>query len=62
MRQKNLLAQARAVLVDALDNHAGLETLAIDLHDSERYFNQILGIEVETDVLDEIFQRFCIGK
>jgi len=62
LRQKNLLAQARDVLTDALASDSGLDTLAIDLRDCERYLNQILGIEVEQDVLDEIFQRFCIGK
>jgi tRNA U34 5-carboxymethylaminomethyl modifying GTPase MnmE/TrmE len=39
-----------------------LETMAIDIKDCERYFNQILGDDVEPDVLDAIFQRFCIGK
>ena len=39
-----------------------LDTMAMDLQDCQRYFNQILGIDVEQDVLDDIFARFCIGK
>jgi tRNA modification GTPase len=61
-RQKELLVKIQTVLERALEEGQTLETLAIDLRDSERYFNQILGIDVEQDVLDAIFQRFCIGK
>jgi tRNA modification GTPase len=61
-RQKDLLVKVRNVLRMALEEGQTLETLAIDLRDCERYFNQILGIDVEQDVLDAIFQRFCIGK
>jgi tRNA modification GTPase len=39
-----------------------LETMAIDLMDCERCLNQILGVDVTPDVLDDIFKRFCIGK
>lgn len=38
------------------------EIVAFELEECERYFNQILGNHVETDVLDDIFSRFCIGK
>ena len=65
LRQKDLLVKARQVLSNILDapsESAALETMAIDLKDCERYFNQILGNDVEPDVLDAIFQRFCIGK
>jgi len=36
--------------------------MAIDLMDCERCLNQILGVDVTPDVLDDIFKRFCIGK
>jgi tRNA modification GTPase len=65
LRQKDLLVKARRALSNILDmpsGRAALETMAIDIKDCERYFNQILGDDVEPDVLDAIFQRFCIGK
>jgi len=61
-RQKNLLVSIKTMLDNALQTWQTLETLAIDLHDCEHYLNQILGIDVDQDVLDAIFQRFCIGK
>ena len=65
LRQKMLLTRVLSVLSEVLDQSRALEnfeTLAIDLRDCERAFNQILGDDVEPDVLDEIFNRFCIGK
>ena len=44
------------------DGNETFETLALDLLDCERSLNQILGVEVTLDVLDDIFSRFCIGK
>lgn len=64
-RQRELLKKALAVLTSAVDPVMGsesLDTMAMDLLDCQRYFNQILGIDVEQDVLDDIFARFCIGK
>lgn len=65
LRQKMLLTQAMAVLSETTDQkREGIvaDMAAIDLRDCEGYFNQILGDGVEQDVLDEIFNRFCIGK
>ena len=65
LRQKMLLIRALSVLSGVVDQSRvieNFETLSIDLRDCERYFNQILGDDVEQDVLDEIFNRFCIGK
>jgi tRNA modification GTPase len=64
-RQRELLKRALAVLTSAVEPVMGsesLDTMAMDLQDCQRYFNQILGIDVEQDVLDDIFARFCIGK
>lgn len=65
IRQRELLKKALEVLANAVDPVMGnesLDTVAMDLLDCQRYFNQILGIDVEQDVLDDIFARFCIGK
>lgn len=64
-RQRELLKKALEVLTSAVEPVMGnesLDTMAMDLQDCQRYFNQILGIDVEQDVLDDIFARFCIGK
>jgi tRNA modification GTPase len=64
-RQRELLKRALAVLTSAVEPVMGsesLDTMAMDLQDCQRYFNQILGIDVAQDVLDDIFARFCIGK
>ena len=61
-RQKDLLVKISSVLANACEAGPTIDSLAIDLRDCERYFNQILGIDVQQDVLDAIFQRFCIGK
>jgi tRNA modification GTPase len=64
-RQRELLKRARAVLTSAVEPVMGsesLDTMAMDLQDCQRYFNQILGTDVAQDVLDDIFARFCIGK
>jgi tRNA modification GTPase len=39
-----------------------LELSAIWLQEGSRFLGRILGIEVNEDILGEIFQRFCIGK
>jgi len=61
-RQKDLLVKIKTMLDNAIETWQTLETLAIDLRDCEQYLNQILGINVDQDVLDGIFERFCIGK
>lgn len=66
LRQKLLLTKALAALLpaanDADTGGDGLELLALDLKEGERFLNQILGIDVEAEVLDDIFNRFCVGK
>lgn len=65
LRQKDLLVKVEDALAKIFHfqpGFASLETMSIDLKDCERYLNQVLGIDVEQDVLDDIFRRFCIGK
>jgi len=48
--------------------HQGLEAgiswefLAVDLHTAKRAIGGILGLETPDDVINSIFQKFCIGK
>jgi tRNA modification GTPase len=65
IRQRELLKGALEALSRAAEPVMGsesVETIAMDLRDCQRAFNKILGIDVEQDVLDDIFARFCIGK
>ncbi len=61
-RQKDLLMKVQSLLSDSLATSPTIDALAMDLKDCEHYFNQIIGIDVEPDVLETIFKRFCIGK
>ena len=36
--------------------------LTIDLTDAYTYLSQVLGIEINDDLVDEIFSKFCMGK
>ncbi|MDA8140122.1 MAG: tRNA uridine-5-carboxymethylaminomethyl(34) synthesis GTPase MnmE [Desulfobacteraceae bacterium] len=64
-RHKHCLDKAISLLeqtVDTCQQGAFEELLVMDLQSTIRALNQLLGKEVSTDVLDTIFQRFCIGK
>ncbi len=64
-RQWGLLTKGLSSLKAAIQFEKGMQCLdivAFELGECERCFNQILGENVETDVLDDIFRRFCIGK
>jgi tRNA modification GTPase len=65
LRQKLLIDNAIGSLRRPIDNgHGplGIECLAEDLKDAIGYLQKVLGQGISTDVLDEIFSRFCIGK
>ena len=38
------------------------EFVAVDLKETLNLFKKILGETLEEDILDRIFERFCIGK
>ncbi|MCK4905852.1 tRNA uridine-5-carboxymethylaminomethyl(34) synthesis GTPase MnmE [bacterium] len=47
---------------DAITEGLSEEFVAVDLKESLESFKKILGETLEEDILDRIFQRFCIGK
>jgi tRNA modification GTPase len=64
-RQKCLLDQAAEVVskvISGLENRRLPELISIDLHEALSAIDEITGKYVETDVLDEIFSRYCVGK
>ncbi|MBS0013329.1 MAG: hypothetical protein KFF46_05100, partial [Desulfobacterales bacterium] len=64
-RQKCRLDQAAEAIsnvISGLENQRLPELIAIDLHEAISAIDEITGQHVETDVLDEIFSRYCVGK
>jgi tRNA modification GTPase len=65
IRHKELLRQAERSLscvLDTVEAGAPEDLLTIDLMDAYRALGQILGEEVEEDLINEIFGKFCMGK
>ena len=65
LRQRNLLAAAQAHLRQAfalLDRSEDYELVAIEIKDSLENLSEIQGEGASPDILDRIFNRFCIGK
>jgi tRNA modification GTPase len=48
--------------IHALAQREAGEVVASELRRAARAFDQLLGRDVDVDVLDRIFSRFCIGK
>ncbi len=65
VRNDGLLRKARDAISHAIggfDGQAWPEFASLDLGEAIDAFDELLGIEVRVDILDEIFSRFCIGK
>jgi len=65
MRQKQLLdtgLEAAEAIGQGLNDGTPTELIAINIQEAIDSLNQILGVHVKVDLLDEIFSRFCIGK
>jgi tRNA modification GTPase len=64
-RHQDALNRARAALLaanDALRNEAPLELAAMDLRIAANAVGEIVGRTSTEDLLDHIFNQFCIGK
>lgn len=53
---------ALARVLEAVDREMTLDVLARDVEDSAKALGEILGRDVDAEVLDRIFSEFCIGK
>jgi tRNA modification GTPase len=65
VRHIGLLRQARAALKAACDAAAARtpeEFLLIDLQAARRCLDEIVGTRTSEDILEQVFERFCIGK
>lgn len=64
-RQKVLLKQAFSAVSEVLSGiESGLseEFLTVDLLNAYRFLGEIIGEEVSDDVIDRVFEKFCMGK
>ena len=64
-RHVTLLRRARAYLQRVVDQQPGTspeEVLLVDLQAARSCFDEVVGIRTSEDVLQHIFERFCIGK
>ena len=66
MRHVSLLEDARASLMSALTalsaGEIPEEFLLADLHAARTRFDEVVGVRTADDVLNHIFETFCIGK
>ncbi len=64
-RQKECFEKAKAAVENVLrgfDQGAPGEVLAIDLRESMAEIGKIMGKNLDEEIIEEIFSRFCIGK
>ena len=64
-RQLALIKKAKGSLtnvISSIKNNMPEDLLTIDLTDAYNYLSQVLGIEINDDLVDEIFSKFCMGK
>lgn len=64
LRQKEALLRSRDFIVSALQSleQVPLECLSVDIHGAVEALGEITGKSFHEEVLDRIFQEFCIGK
>ena len=65
LRHKRLVENARQAVGRAIlefDETGDLEISSIEFKEAIRQIDEILGVDIGDDVLDAVFQRFCIGK
>ncbi len=65
MRHIHALGDARAALVNAvqtLKSGMPVDMCVIDVNDALEHLGLITGITVSTDIVNEIFANFCVGK
>jgi tRNA modification GTPase len=48
--------------INALEENRTIELVALDIQEAVGRFDEILGLSVDTDIFEQIFSRFCIGK
>ena len=65
LRQKNNLVDADASIckvLESIENGMPEDFLSIDLMSAYASLGEIIGEEVNDDLVDKIFSEFCMGK
>ena len=65
VRHQNLLEETAGSLRDAISGiemREALELVEIDINQAYENLGLIIGEEVEDDIINEVFKRFCLGK
>lgn len=64
-RHKELLERAYESLKKAnneIQTDIGVDIAEIDIKNAAKYLGEIIGEEVTTDIINKIFEKFCLGK
>lgn len=64
-RHKELLKKSNDLLIDVknqIENNTPIDILSINLKQSAKYLGEIIGLDVNSDVINKIFEKFCLGK
>ena len=48
--------------INALEENRTIELVALEIREAIGRLDEILGLNVDTDIFEQIFSRFCIGK
>ena len=67
---ESFLEDCMAVVVDSVEEvieffeeeGIDLDCASIDLHDAWRYLGEITGETLDEQIIDRIFEKFCLGK
>lgn len=65
LRHKNALEQARACLGETLKNakkEVPMDVLTVELRAAASALDAVTGVNASSELLSEIFSRFCVGK
>ena len=65
IRHKDLLCkcdESLSLVMKSLEDNMPEDFYSIDLMDAYKYLGLIIGEEVEDDLVEEIFSKFCMGK
>lgn len=64
-RHKELLEKCYSSLnkaIGEIEKNVGVDIAEIDIKEAAKYLGEIIGEEVTTDVINKIFEKFCLGK
>lgn len=64
-RHKDLLVKSYQILkncIDEIDKDSSIDIITIPLRQAIIYLDQIIGTDVSIDLVNKIFEKFCLGK